>query len=37
MSYKMRREGINGGYDEFDDAEERMGFIVTGMREVFAF
>ena len=26
------REGINGDYDDFDDAEKLMKFILTGKR-----
>lgn len=26
------REGINGDYDDFDDVEQLMNFILTGMK-----
>lgn len=28
------REGINGDYDDFDDAEELIAFILSGKREI---
>ena len=32
MELCINRNGINGDYDDFDDVEQLMNFILTGVR-----